>query len=570
MAITRSFANPPGRAWFGQPRGPIAHLSALLTTLAASLGALAAPGLAVETIVIEYGPFSRSISTASLERFATTGVADGTLAGLIRRLDADQQQGMREALEASRSVDLVPLTQWLYSPMGEDMLRFAGTLIKTEASQNGHLALRSALIATAAAGDISLLAVIRNFPTGGMRIDLSRIVAAAQEVIAEADQTVALREAVAQQSGADAALPPPFDLADLPDITQPGPYPTRQISLTIDDTERNRTYPVEVIVPHNLEQLPGKLPVAVISHGLGDTRTNFLDIGVHLASYGVVAVLPEHIGSNLAQKQALFSGLSNEAFRAREFIDRPLDITCLLDELAHTNPVNYGGKLNLDQVAVIGHSFGGYTALMLAGATVDFDLLRQDCTPATNIVLNVAELLECRALELTADPAVIEALGQTGLRDPRVKLVLAHSPVTRLFGQSGISQIQIPTILKAGEFDIATPAVPEQLSTFRWLTTEDKYFYLGERSSHTPELTRLVNRFLHLDRDLTQGVDEAIELNRGIVRALSVAFVKVYLTGDLAYEPFLRSAYVEAVSQAPFNRYLVRELPASLQELLDE
>ncbi|NMF85208.1 alpha/beta hydrolase [Nodosilinea sp. P-1105] len=566
--VSRFFAQSLGRPQFAWLRHSIAPFSALLTTLTTL--ALAAPGLAVETIVIEYGPFSRSISTASLERFATTGVADGHLGGLLQKINAEQQQGVRAALQASRSIDVVPLTQWLYSPMGEDMLRFAGTLIKTEASQNGQLALRSALITTAAAGDISLLAVIRNFPTGGMRIDLSRIVAAAQEVIAEADNTAILREAVAQQSAADAALPPPFDLAALPDITQPGPYSTRQISLTINDTERNRAYPVEVIVPDNLEQLPGTLPIAVISHGLGDTRTNFLDLGVHLASYGVVAALPEHIGSNLAQKQALFSGLSNEAFRAREFIDRPLDITRLLDELARTNQADYWGKLNLDQVAVMGHSFGGYTALALAGATVDFDLLRQQCIPVTNVVLNVAELLECRALELDDDPAVIETLGQTGLRDRRVKAVLAHSPVTRLFGQSGISRIQIPTILKAGEFDIATPAVPEQLSTFRWLTIEDKYFYLGERSSHTPELTRLINRFLHLDRDLTQGIDEAIELNRGIISAVSLAFVKVYLTGDLTYEPFLRSAYVEAVSQAPFNRYLVRELLDSLLDLLDE
>lgn len=566
--VSRFFAQSLGRPQFAWLRRSIAPFSALLTTLTTL--ALTAPGLAAETIVIEYGPFSRSISTASLERFAATGVADGQLGGLLQQLDAEQQQGVRAALQASRSVDVVPLTQWFYSPMGEGMLRFAGTLIKTEASQNGQLALRSALIATAAAGDISLLAVIRNFPTGNMRVDLSRTVAAAQEVIAEADNTAILREVVAQQSAADAALPPPFDLAALPDITQPGPYSTRQISLTINDTERNRAYPVEVIVPDNLEQLPGTLPIAVISHGLGDTRTSFLDLGVHLASYGVVVALPEHIGSNLTQKQALFSGLSNEAFRAREFINRPLDITRLLDELARTNQADYWGKLNLDQVAVMGHSFGGYTALALAGATVDFELLRQECTPATNIVLNLAELLECRALELIDDPAAIEALGQTGLRDHRVQVVLAHSPVARLFGQSGISRIQIPTILKGGEFDIATPAVPEQLSTFRWLTTEDKYFYLGERSSHTPELTRLVNRFLHLDRDLTQGVDEAIELNRGIVRAVSLAFVKVYLTGDLTYEPFLRSAYVEAVSQAPFNRYLVRELPDSLQGLLEE
>ncbi|MFZ4677370.1 MAG: alpha/beta hydrolase family protein, partial [Nodosilinea sp.] len=322
-------------------------------------------------------------------------------------------------------------------------------------------------------------------------------------------------------------------------------------------------------VPQNLRLMRGTLPVVVISHGLGDTRTNFLDIGAHVASYGFMVAIPEHIGSNHDQKEAMFAGLSNETFKAREFIDRPLDITYLLDELARTNQTDYGGKLNLDQVAVIGHSFGGYTALALAGATIDFNWLAEQCTPEANIVLNAAQLLECRALELTADPAVAETLGQTGVRDPRVKLVLAYAPVSQLFGQSGISRIQIPTMLMGGVFDVVAPAVPQQLNAFRWLTTADKYLYLSDGSSHTADLTRMVNWIFHIDRDLDQGVEDAIDLNRNITKALCVAFAKVYLTNDPTYEPFLRSAYVEAVSEAPFKRHLVRELPTVLQPVLD-
>jgi predicted dienelactone hydrolase len=35
-------------------------------------------------------------------------------------------------------------------------------------------------------------------------------------------------------------------------------------------------------------------------------------------------------------------------------------------------------RLNLQQVGVIGHSHGGYAALSLAGATINFELLRRD------------------------------------------------------------------------------------------------------------------------------------------------------------------------------------------------
>ena len=77
--VARSFANSLDRSWVGRSRRAIAQLSALLTTLAASFGGLAAPGLAAETIRLEYGPLSRSVSIASLEHFAATGTANGPL-----------------------------------------------------------------------------------------------------------------------------------------------------------------------------------------------------------------------------------------------------------------------------------------------------------------------------------------------------------------------------------------------------------------------------------------------------------------------------------------------------------
>lgn len=550
------------------PLGPRSKLGLLVTSLVTSLIGMTTPGFTAETVLIEYGFFSRSISTTSLERYAATGEANGTLKGLVNRLKPEQQQGLRNALQANRSVDVVQLSQWSYTPMGEQMLFFAGTLVKTGALQNGQQALRAALVLAAAGGEISLLDIIRAFPTETVRIDLKRAVAAARDVIAEADSTLTVLDAVAHQSGLDAARLSPLDLSALPDITQLGPYPTRQISLTLEDPERNRTYPVEIFVPQTLELSRDKHPVAVLSHGLGDTRTSFLDVGEHLASHGIVAAIPEHIGSNLAQKEAMLRGVSRETFNSREFIDRPLDITFLLDELERTNQAHYWGKLNHDQVAVMGHSFGGYTALALAGATVDFDWLQQECIPENNPVLDAAELLECRALELTHDAAVVETLGQTGVEDPRVKLVLAFAPVSQLFGQSGISRIQIPTMVMGGIFDIIAPAVPEQLVAFSWLTTSDKYLYLGERSSHTAELTQLTNQIFNLDRDIEQGIEGAIELNRNLIKGLCVAFVKVYLGSDATYEPFLQPAYVEAVSQTPFKRHLVREVPDSLQELL--
>jgi len=246
-----------------------------------ALGAIALaplPTRAADTVYLDFGVLGRSIPTESLAHFAETGEVDTDLAPFLRRLTPEQTDGVREALTASREVDLVRISQWNYSPMGEDLLRFTGKLIQTEGRLNGQMAIRAALLAAAADGESSLIDVIEHFPTPGLRLDLDQLLTVVGQLAAEADETLAVVEAITQQSQADAAAAP-IDLATLPDLTQPGPYATRRISLTLQDPSRNnRTYPVELFVPENLAAVPGQLPIVVLSHGLGDTRTSFLDV----------------------------------------------------------------------------------------------------------------------------------------------------------------------------------------------------------------------------------------------------------------------------------------------------
>lgn len=68
---------------------------------------MAGPGMTAETVLIEYGVFSRSISTPSLGRYAATGSADGTLKGLINQLNSEQLPSLRDASQTSRSIDIV-------------------------------------------------------------------------------------------------------------------------------------------------------------------------------------------------------------------------------------------------------------------------------------------------------------------------------------------------------------------------------------------------------------------------------------------------------------------------------
>jgi len=69
----------------------------------------------------------------------------------------------------------------------------------------------------------------------------------------------------------------------------------------------------------------------------------------------------------------------------------------------------------------------------------------------------------------------------------------------------------------------------------------------------------------HINRQFEQGTEEALELNRDTIKTLSIAYAQVYLKGDRTYEPFLSAGYIEAISEEPFLRHLVRELPENLR-----
>ncbi len=548
------------------------RLFRIVSALALGLGlamATALPLRAAENVVVDFGPFGRSIPIASLVTFTETGVVDAQLAPFLRRLNPSQQENLRAALTAGRSVGLVPVSQWFNSPMGERTLQFMGKVVQTEAGLNGERALRAAIVAAAAEdGEISAIDVVRHFPTGSLRIDGAQGLEFARQVKADVRSTQAIVDAIEQQSEAETTLPPPFDLAALPDLTQPGPYATRQVSLTLSDPSRSHTYPVDVFLPQDLAAIEGPLPVVVFSHGLTDSRTSFFDLATHVASHGFAVALPEHIGSNNTQKEALLTGLSNETFKARDFLDRPLDVSFLLDELERLNASTFESRLNVSRVTVAGHSFGGYTALAVAGATIDFERLARRCSPTANLLVDAAMVLECRALELQSDAAAMARFAQ-GTKDDRVKLVMAFAPVTNLFGPRGIASVSIPVVLLGGEVDLLAPVVPQQVAAFSWLQGTDRYLYLGENTSHGPDFTELATQFLYIDEALDVGIEQAIASTMGVTRSLVVAFSRVYLAEQEEYRPFLRSAYVETVSAEPFRLHLVRTLPFPVAEQLE-
>jgi predicted dienelactone hydrolase len=522
---------------------------ALLTNFSAS---------AAEKLSFRYGLLQRSIEVSSLRSFAETGTAGEDLDYYFRLIGTteEEKETFRQALQTPAEVDSILVSRFLYSGFGEEILAGLGDIVKTPAGLNSQFSLRSALILAAQQPEgLTLLNFFEELPTN-LTIDLARVREVQQAVSRIVEGTLSTIDQMKQLSAQEAANNPALDYSQLPNLTQPGRYGVEQYRLSLNDASRNRQFEVVVYRPQTLP--PGDIPVVVYSHGLSDKPESARVVARHLASYGYVVAAPQHPGSDSIQFEAFESGLSDRIYLISDFVDRPQDISYLLDQLEDLNQQQFEGRLDLDNVGLSGHSFGGYTALALAGAKIDFDYLAEQCNRRLRY-LNVSLLLQCDALQLPRE--------DYDFRDPRITSVLVKNPVnSSVFGPKGIDNIDLPVLVAAGSHDPATPAVFEQFITFPWFSTPAKYLVLMEGQAHIDI------------SDLDAGASQALSSIQGLnlapsdqldqyTKALSLAFFNTYTARKPEYQIYLRPSYAAYLSEDnEFKIYMISEI--SEDELL--
>ena len=108
----------------------------------------------------------------------------------------------------------------------------------------------------------------------------------------------------------------------------------------------------------------GPFPLVLFSHGFSAIRFQSFSLTTHLASHGYIVVAPDHVGSTIFD----VVGRQGEpaAQMAENAPERPRDLSLLLDRLAEGD---LGGEVtalaDLSRVAVVGHSFGAFTSLLI-------------------------------------------------------------------------------------------------------------------------------------------------------------------------------------------------------------
>lgn len=513
------------------------------------------PALDNERIYVRYGLIETSISVEALKTYADTGKIDWELFPYLGFLSSEYQAKVREFLQMQFPMDSLQMSQSLNEPMGQMLLINMGELIQVKDKENGATAIKYALLeASKSDEDFTVFDVLDNLP-GELQLNILEILKLLTRFSYLIDNTETLTNSLENATATIANSEPILDYQNLPLPQTSGHFAvSRQVLRWFD---QNRHRPLDLLLYHPPLPLADKTPVIMISPGLGSTGAGWRPLAEKLASHGLAVGIIQHPGSNFQHLQAFLAGEETESFKLREFIDRPQDISFILDELEQWNRRNFNGNLDLENVGILGQSFGGYAALALAGASVNFKLLENSCQTPIDL-LNPSLLLQCRALELPRQ--------YYSLRDNRIVAAFIVDPVnSQIFGPDSLAKVKIPIFWAAGSGDILTPVVVEQVKSFTALSTDNKYFALTRGANHVDFNPKAIAQFRDLSPEsLKQIVNSEINVVQSYMSSFGLAFFQVYLANNPDYKLFLQPSYAIAITEEPYTlSFINKSIPFS-------
>ncbi|MCC5618539.1 alpha/beta hydrolase [Nostoc sp. CHAB 5836] len=556
-----------GRSWISLKTIAGFFGAIALTQLGANTSAIAA-----DTVVLRLGLFTESISFAELQKAAKTGYLPESLQPYVQGLSEQQRRFLLGALRTNIPMNVVTVNRLVNSQIGTTILNDLATALARK-DKAGVQALRAGLVlgSTSPSG-LSILSFIAAYPSKRLEIDLPQAFIVARSLNTAFWRTQQFMLALTG-SGLSSDIAPELNprtpqIAFPFDPSQAGIAQVKILNLSLNDQKRDRKIAVDIY--WSTTATPHK-PIIVFSHGLGSVRTDLRYLAEHLASHGYVVAALEHPGSNETNTNSALQG-KTRIVKPQEFLNRPQDISFVLDELEKLNQTaNHPlqEKLATNKAMVIGYSFGGGTALALAGAEFQLEPLKQRCKKNLAI-FSLGEAMQCIAQELPENTY--------RLRDTRIKQAIALNPTTSLiFGETGLTKVQVPTLVLAGSGDKTTPALTEQIVGFnkipspKWLVG-----IIGGTHLSVKDPSTTLDQIGKPNTPISGGevVGEKAADVRKYVKAIALAFAAQLTPEAKNYAIFLTSDYAQFASTAAFPFRLVRQIPpdamAVVKKFVDE
>ncbi|MCL4250563.1 MAG: alpha/beta fold hydrolase [Anaerolineae bacterium] len=229
--------------------------------------------------------------------------------------------------------------------------------------------------------------------------------------------------------------------------------------LTEDITFREFDLP---IIGHALQDAApdvehGPYPLVIVAHGLNGNRQDYLYLCEHLASHGFVVLAITYADAWATPAETPFT-------RTSIHYSRPQDVTWQIDYATSLNAAQgeLHGMIDTEKIAVVGHSMGGYTALMAAGAQLDIQGQTSWCTMYPDAVTaeEIGSLNICRELEENLNQLARSVGLETvpdelwpSWGDERVDAIVPLAPAAFEFGSESLQSVTIPTMVMYGSAD---------------------------------------------------------------------------------------------------------------------
>lgn len=287
----------------------------------------------------------------------------------------------------------------------------------------------------------------------------------------------------------DTATPLPQPTSVGPDafpLAERGPYWTGNRSYTLVDPSRSDrevriTIYYPALVEFNSDNNPITKDAALDLSGApypviltGPNSGNLL-FQSHLASYGFVMVVVRPPGFTYDDSWDLI------------VIDGPLDFLFTLDQLTLFPPEGLEGLMATDLVGVAGYSWDGFFSLALAGVGIDPEYYLSQCAQAPSMepplspgMIDYYCGLAAKWDQFTAYAGDLITTSDDGLWQPltneSIKAVMPMAPDGAwLYGERGISRVQIPTLIITGTSDDGADYTMETTYIYEHLGSPERY-----------------------------------------------------------------------------------------------
>ena len=524
--------SPHPLSFLAPPINWLSGLSTLLVTLSCSYNI---PAFAAQQLSLRVGPLENSVSVNEIEQFARSGDIPPSLKLYQFILTPQVQQLLNRKLRIEPSVVDRFVGELLKSNDGERLVaNLRQTLPKTSVEQ-----LQTALSDSLQTNDgLSAISFLQAYPGESLTIDAT----AAVKIFVQLNQAYLHSQVLNPLLEKELFVTQDFTLPSNLDPTITGKAGIYWQTLPLYDRQRDRKIVVDLYhsrEPHG--------PLVVMSHGFAADRKFLRYLAKHLASHGLSVASIEHPGSNIESLSDIALSMNPGSFLSTsEFIDRPEDVTFVLNELERLGKYwrKLAAKFNTKEVTVLGHSLGGYTALALAGGELNLVALRSYCHNHSPLGRSPADWLQCAAADLPQS--------KLNLADERIAQAIALNPlIGKLFGNQGLSQVKVPTMILSGTNDAVTPPLHHQLRPFNQIKQE-KYLLAVVGGTHmsATDLTNL-NSGVGQSTMVRELMGDEAQPIRQMLKGVSLAFIRQLTSEAHDYQPFLTSHYVQSFSPLP-------------------